>query len=179
MPDGWSYAQNKVNTKNGDAHATARAGTIHLDCVQADYRCSRRASWEHFHEVWEQSAQGFTEADYRREPTRQTGWSVWTSTRHTDVCLMDGRTGKSNDTTAMDQAQSNQSRSGYYQRLHNTAYGCVMERRRTYYKLWLHREPSSSDEVASYMYMYMYMEQCHGIQCQWYTTTVPVRDSES
>ena len=94
MPDGWSYAQNNVNTKNGDAQATARADTNHLDCVQADYRCSRRASWEHFHEVWEQSAQGFTEADYRRETTRQTGWSVCTSTRHTDMCLMDGRTGK-------------------------------------------------------------------------------------
>jgi hypothetical protein len=38
--------------------------------------------------------------------------------------------------------------------------------------LWLHREPSSSDEVAACMYMYM--KQCHGICCQWYGTTVPV-----
>ena len=72
----------------------------HLDYVQAAYRCTGRASYDHFHEVWESSAHGFTTISNRRELCRQTGFQRDSPQGTPYVCLMDDHAGTSNDTTA-------------------------------------------------------------------------------
>ena len=98
MPDGWSCVIRQCH-ELGMAARTPPFPS-HLEYVQAAYRYSRGASQDHFHEVWESSAHGFTNASSRRELCRQTGFQREYPQGTPHGCLMDDHAETSNDTTA-------------------------------------------------------------------------------